>query len=54
MKINEFDTVQLKDGRVGDVTDIYKGAYSIDVKIQGGGWDSVLVTIDAIEKVITK
>ena len=52
MIIHEFDTVQLKDGRIGDVTDIYKGAYSVDVRLQDGGWDSILVTIDDIEKVI--
>lgn len=52
MIVHEFDTVQLKVGRIGDVTDIYKGAYSIDIRLPGGGWDSILVTIDNIEKVI--
>ena len=54
MIIHEFDTVLLKDGRIGDVTDIYKGAYSIDIRLPSGGWDSILVTIDDIEKVINE
>ena len=52
MTVREFDTVQLKDGSVGDVTDIYKGAYSIDIKLPDVGWESILVTLDEIEKII--
>ena len=52
MIVHEFDRVQLKDGRTGTVTDICKGAYSVDVNRSDGGWDIELLTIDDIEKVV--
>lgn len=54
MKLKEFDTVLLKDGRTGDIMDIQGDGESITIDIELGDddWDTDYITKDDIEKVI--
>ncbi len=54
MKLKEFDTVLLKDGRTGDVMDIQGDGESITIDIELGDddWETDYITKDDIEKVI--
>lgn len=54
MEIKEFDTVVLKDGREGSVTDIFpNGALVIDIGSSPEDWETLYdKTIDDIEQVI--
>ena len=54
MKINQYDTVQLKDGRIGAVVEV-NGDDSVDIDIGSSpkDWETLWgVPIDEIEKVI--
>lgn len=54
MKLKEFDTVLLKDGRIGDVMDIQGDGESITIDIVLGkhDWETDYIIISDIEKVI--
>lgn len=54
MKLKEFDTVLLKDGRKGDIMDIQGDGESITIDIELGedDWETDYITKDDIEKVI--
>jgi len=54
LKLKEFDTVLLKDGRTGDVMDIQGDGESITIDIELGDddWETDYITKDDIEKVI--
>lgn len=54
MKIKQFDTVLLKDGRAGDVMDIQGDGEDITIDIELGedDWETDYITKGDIEKVI--
>lgn len=56
MKIHEFDTVLLKDGREAAIVDCPdpEGPFLADVGDGPADWDTISITIDDIEKVIIK
>ena len=55
MKIKQYDTVRLKDGREGDIMEIYgvgdNEVYLITVGDDEQGWEDIDATKDDIEKV---
>lgn len=55
MVIKEFDTVLLKDGRHGDVMEVFpNGSLIIDVGHSPEDWETLYdKTIDDVEKVIS-
>ncbi len=55
MNIKEFDTVLLKDGRIGSVMEVFpNGSLTIDVGSSPKDWDTLYdKTINDVEKVIT-
>ena len=54
MKLKEFDTVLLKDGRIGDIMEIQGDGedITIDIELGVGDWETDYITKDDIEKVI--
>ena len=54
MKIKEFDRVLLKNGREGDVMEVFGDQEEFIVTVGEGpkDWEDIVVTIDDIEKVI--
>lgn len=54
-KIKEFDRVLLKDGREADVMEVLENkAFIVDVGNSPEDWETISVTIEDIEKVLTK
>lgn len=55
MEIKEFDTVLLKDGRKGDVMEVFSdGTLIIDVGHSTKDWETLYdKTIDDVEEVLT-
>lgn len=54
LKIKEFDTVLLKDGRKASVVEVLDDkTFIADVGSSPIDWDTIDITIDDIEKVIT-
>ncbi len=54
MVIKEFDTVLLKDGRKGDVMEVFPdGSLIIDTGTSPGDWETLYdKTIEDVEKVV--
>lgn len=54
MEVKEFDTVILKDGRVGSIMEVFpNGTLIVDVGSSPEDWETLYdKTIDDIEKVI--
>lgn len=53
MKIREFDTVLLKDGREASIAEVLSDtAFIADVGSSPKDWETIDVTLDMIEKVI--
>ena len=53
MKIREFDTVILKDGRKASIVEVLSDTVFIaDVGSNPTDWETIDVTLDMIEKVI--
>lgn len=53
MKIKEFDTVLLKDGRQADIMEVLdEKTFIADVGSSPKDWETIDITIDDIEKVI--
>ncbi|NLI90187.1 MAG: hypothetical protein GX366_07265 [Epulopiscium sp.] len=54
MRIKEFDTIKLKDGREGDVMEVLGGQDQFIVTVGDGphDWEDIVISIDDIEKVI--
>ncbi|MDO4333837.1 MAG: hypothetical protein Q4C58_14295 [Eubacteriales bacterium] len=53
LKIKEFDTVLLKDGRQADIMEVLSDTVFIaDVGSSPKDWETIDITIDDIEKVI--
>lgn len=52
MRLKEFDTILLKDGRQGDVMDISPGAIAIDIGSGPADWETIYVTRDDIERIL--
>lgn len=53
MKIQEYDRVALKDGRIGTVVaGAPDGPYSVDIGATPETWDNIFVEHSQIEKVI--
>ena len=54
-KIKEFDRVLLKDGIEADVMEAFENkAFIVDVGSSPEDWETISVTIEDIEKVLTK
>ena len=56
MEVKEFDTVILKDGRVGSIMEVFpNGALIVDVGSSPEDWETLYdKTIDDIEKVVNQ
>lgn len=53
MRIEQFDTVLLKDGRKADIMENFENKVFIaDVGSSPKDWETIEITIDDIEKVI--
>lgn len=53
MKVNQYDTVLLKDGRKASIVEEFDGKdFIADVRISENGWETIPITIDDIEKVL--
>ena len=53
MKIEEFDTVLLKDGQTAAIVDkLSEDTFIADIGDSLEVWDTVTITIDEIEKVV--
>ena len=53
MKIEEFDTVLLKDGQTAAIVDkLSEDTFIADIGDSPEDWDTVTITIDEIEKVV--
>lgn len=54
-EIREFDRVLLKDGREADVMEAFENkAFIVDVGSSPEDWNTISVTIDDIEKVLSE
>lgn len=53
-EIKQFDRVLLKDGRTGDIMEVYGKQEEFDVTIGKGpeDWETIIIAIDKIEKKI--
>lgn len=55
MKIKQYDTVLLKDGRKAVIVEAFENkAFIADVGDSPTDWETISLTIDDIEKVIRK
>lgn len=53
MTIKQYDTIRLKDGRVGVVVEVFgETDFLVDVGYSPADWETVEVSIDEIETVI--
>ena len=53
MKIEEFDTVILKDGQTAAIVDkLSEDTFIADIGDSPENWDTITITIDDIEKVV--
>ena len=53
MKIEEFDTVILKDGQTAAIVDkLSEDTFIADIRDSPEDWDTITITIDDIEKVV--
>ena len=53
MKVKQYDTVLLKDGRTASIVEEFDGKNFIaDVRINENGWETITITIDDIGKVL--
>ncbi len=53
MKIKEFDTVLLKDGRKADIMEVLdEKTFIADIGSSPSDWETIAITIDDIEEVI--
>ncbi len=54
MVIKQYDTVLLKDGRQAAIVEVFDGkAFMADVGNSPNEWETIDITIDDIEKVIS-
>lgn len=54
MKIEQYDTVLLKDGRTASIVEVFSDTvFLADVGSSPKDWDTIDVTSDMIERVIT-
>lgn len=54
MKIKQYDTVKLKDGRTGAVVELFDGkSLLVDVGSSPEDWETISVTVDEIESVLS-
>lgn len=56
MKINELDTVELKDGTVGTIVNINAPgeSYELDIGTSPEDWDTITIGQDQIDRVISR
>lgn len=55
MKVNEYDTVLLKDGRSAGIVEKFDDTHFLaDVGDGPEDWDTIFITLDDVEKVIQK
>lgn len=53
VKIKQFDTVLLKDGRQADVMEAFENkVFIVDVGSSPADWETIDITIDDIQEVI--
>lgn len=50
--MKQYDTVMLKDGRIGAVVEILDGACVVDVGSSPKDWETIIVKNEDIEKVL--
>lgn len=54
-KLKQFDTVLLKDGRAGTITDIFPpDGLFVDVGYSPLSWDNITCTTDDVTKVLSR
>ena len=55
MFVEQYDTVLLKDGQYGCVVEAYENKnFLVDIGDSPKNWETIAVTIDDIEKIISK
>lgn len=55
MTIKQYDTVRLKDGRVGAVVEVFDGKdFLVDVGSSPADWETIDVSLEEIETVISE
>ena len=55
MKVDLFDTVLLKDGRVASIIEVFSDRdFLADIGDSPANWKTIDVTIDDIEKILKK
>lgn len=53
MTIKQYDTVRLKDGRIGAVVEVFGGTdFMVDVGSSPADWETIDITMDEIAEVI--
>ena len=53
MTIKQYDTVRLKDGRVGAVVEVFDGkAFLVDIGSSPEDWETIDATLDEIAEII--
>jgi hypothetical protein len=53
MKVNQYDTILLKDGREACIVEKFSETdFLADVGDSPADWDTIVVTLDMIEKVL--
>jgi hypothetical protein len=53
MKIKQYDTVLLKDGRTASIVEVFDNkAFIADVGSSPKDWETISITIDDIEKIL--
>ena len=54
MKVKQYDTVLLKDGRTAAIVEVFEGKdFIADVRNSEKDWKTITLTIDDIDKVLT-
>lgn len=54
-KYGQFDTVLLKDGQIGTITDVFEpDTYFVDIGTSPKDWDNITVTNDEINRLATQ
>lgn len=54
MKIKQYDTVRLKDGRIGCAVEVFDGEILVDVGESPEDWETVSITPGDIEAVVAE
>lgn len=53
MTIKQYDTIRLKDGRIGAVVEVFDGKdFLVDIGSSPADWETIDVTVEEIAEVI--